>query len=336
MSEQDSKPPAKSLLEAIRTDGFMQALTDRIAPYMEPGSPGRIAVDKSGLFNVNQLALEIPMHLWGLSGKYGVQINIVKPDIFPHTGNYYLQVFPAHDEIGFNLPETLSHILPKGLLPAWCGLSAQIIRNHGFNIPIVHTEDGWKLGGFGDKNCVDYLEEWVIRPTELDLKYTGTPVQATIGLELGMHFKWKMNNPRATWAFAASAAGSAAGLGVGLAAACAGGGNPMLLMHGGAMIGQLSAHGLQCWSNVLCPDEILAWAGATFGAADVNQEIPPGATGRATQYSRVWGHVHDRCWHPADLRQQAEAAVDKFKRDQAIELAEMGIDSISERYAAQS
>lgn len=343
-------PPVEGLLAAIRTAGFMQAMTDRIAPHMEPGSAARIAVDKTGLFNVNQLALEIPMHLWGLSGKYGVQVNIVKPDIFPVADRlprteYYLQLFPAHDEIGFNLPQTLSYLLPKDCLPEWCGLSAQIIRNHGLNIPIIHTDAGWKLGGFGDEYTIDLLLEWVIRPAELDLKYLGTPLQATIGLELGMHFKWKINNPKATLAFAASTVGNTIGMVAGIAAAGAGGGNPMLLMHAGAMLGQLSVHGLQCWSNVLCPDEVVTWAGATFSAADLNQAAPPGGLGRLTNYPRIWGHAHDGCWRPEEIRQQAEAAIARCERDHAIDMAEMGIAincppqhpprSISEQYASQ-
>lgn len=336
----------------MRSSGFMQAMTDLIAPHMEPGSPGRIAVDKTGLFNVNQIAAEIPMHLFGLSGKYGVQVNIVKPDIYPHTGNYYLQLFPVHDEIGFNLPQTLRGVLPENCLPAWCGLSAQIIRNHGFNVPIVHTDAGWRALGPDDADGAEYLEEWVIRPTELDLKYPGTPIQATLGLELGVHFKWAMSNPNAKWAFAASSAGNVAGVGAGMAAALAGGGNAMLLMHGGAMLGQMAAHGLQCGSAALRPDKVVTWAGATFSAADVNAATPPSGIGRITEYPRIWWHGHDGCWDPRNLHRQAEAAVAPIVEGQrqarAIELAEMGIDnnnyghapeiplpSISERYAAQ-
>jgi non-LEE-encoded effector NleA len=168
----DTAPSIQSLWAAIRSKGFMQAMTDRVAPHMEPGSLGRLAVDKTGLFNVTQLAVEIPaLSYFGVSLKYGVQMNIVKPDIYPHDSNYYLQLFPVHDEIGFNLPQFLHAWLPKDFLPAWCGLSAQVICNHGFNIPIIHTDTGWRLGGMESdvENGIEYMAEWVIRPAELTL-----------------------------------------------------------------------------------------------------------------------------------------------------------------------
>lgn len=61
-----------------------------------------------GLFNVTQMALEIRSTVPGISGKYGVQMNIVKPDIHPTSGNYFLQIFPLHDEIGFNFKDLLA------------------------------------------------------------------------------------------------------------------------------------------------------------------------------------------------------------------------------------
>jgi non-LEE-encoded effector NleA len=337
----DTAPSIQSLWAAIRAKGFMQAMTDRVAPHMEPGSPGRLAVDKTGLFNVTQLAVEIPaLSYFGVSLKYGMQMNIVKPDIYPHDSNYYLQLFPIHDEIGFNLPQFLHAWLPKDFLPAWCGLSAQVICNHGFNIPIVHTDTGWTLGGV--ESGAEYLEEWVIRPTELDLKYLGTPVQATVGLELGMHFKWALNNPLWGQACMQNLAGNILGCGFGLGLASSNLipgsvpslGDTLVWPQIGAMLGQFAVHGVQCLNPALRPDEVLSWAGATFGAADVNQVLPPGDYGRVTNYPRIWFKpIKDGCWRPNDLKKQAEAAVapivDRASRDKAIELAEMGIDNIA-------
>ncbi|EHX36031.1 non-LEE-encoded effector NleA domain protein [Escherichia coli DEC12C] len=51
-------------------------------------------MDMFGLFNVTQMALEIPSTVPGISGKYGVQMNIVKPDIHPTTGNYFYSYSP--------------------------------------------------------------------------------------------------------------------------------------------------------------------------------------------------------------------------------------------------
>jgi non-LEE-encoded effector NleA len=331
----DAKPEIKGLFAALRDKGFMQTMTDLVAPYMEEGSCARRSVDALGLFNVNQAALEIPTGAFGSSGKYGIQVNIVKPDIYPHDANYYLQLFPIHDEIGFNLTQPVAALLPRDCLPAWCGLSAQIIRNHGFNLPIYHGPSGWKLGG--PANGAEYLEEWVVRPLELDLKCLGTPAQATIGLELGMHFKWALNNPQCKWAFASNCASNAMGLTLGAAAAAAGGGNTLLMMQGGAMTAQLAGHGLQCWSDVLRPDEILTWAGATFGAADVNQAAPPAGAGRLTNYPRIWGHVHDGCWRLNDLKKMADAAVapiaGRAARGTAMELAELGVEGGADNLA---
>ena len=333
------------LYTVLRSLRCVQAICDWVAPHMEPGSVGRTAVDRTGLFNVNQYAVEIPMDLPGLSTKYGMQVNIVKPNISPNTSNYYLQIFPAHDEIGFNLEKMFNPAGIDKLLPDWCGVSAQIIRNHGFNIPIVNKDGNWQLD-LSDE--LEYLEEWVIRPAELDLKYLGTPAQSTIGLELGMHFKWNVNNPNAKWAFALSTVANIIGASVGAVTVGAVGGNPMLLVHGASMIGQLTAHGMQCRSATLCPDTVLTWAGATFSPGDLN--LATSSMGRVTEYPRIWFHVYDGCWKFRDLRRQAEAAVapiiERNRQDQAIELAELGIDNpgfrsgtrlstISENYAAQ-
>jgi non-LEE-encoded effector NleA len=334
----DTAPSIKGLLTAIRTQGFMQAINELIAPYMTPGSPGKLAIDKTGLFNVSQLAMEIPSDIWGISGKYGAQINIVKPDMYPLDSNYYLQIFPIHNELGFNLPQVLSACLPDGLLPEWCGLSAQAICNHGVEIPLVHHDYGWRMG----RNA-KYLEEWVFRPLELDLKYLGltqtlTPVQATVGLEFGTHVKWDLHNPYCRYAILSNAVTNVIGMGAGLGVSALTGGNAMLWAHGGAMIGQLTGHGLQYWSNDLCPDEIVTWAGATLGSFDINKPFED--VGRVTNYARIWGHVYNDGWRPNDLKEQAEKAVAPIianaRRNHAIDLAERGGDDAAEPRAVVS
>ncbi len=202
-------------------------------------------MDMFGLFNVTQMALEIPSSVSGISGKYGVQLNIVKPDIHPTSGNYFLQIFPLHDEIGFNfkdLPGPLKNALsnsnisttavstiastgtsattstvttePKDPIP-WFGLTAQVVRNHGVELPIVKTENGWKLVGetplTPDGPKANYTEEWVIRPGEADFKYGASPLQATLGLEFGAHFKWDLDNPNTKYAVLTNAAANALG-----------------------------------------------------------------------------------------------------------------------------
>ncbi|HEY4317454.1 MAG TPA: hypothetical protein VGN04_07615 [Herbaspirillum sp.] len=325
--------PAQGLLAAIRSAGFMQAMTDLVAPHLKPGSPGRNALDQFGLFNVTQAALLLPPH------KFGVQVNIVKPDIYPHTGNYYLQLFPVHNEIGFDLVDTFIASGLKDYLPAWCGLGTQLIFNHGVEVPIVHMHEGWKMQADDSR----YLEELVFRPSELALKYLGTPVQATLAVEVGMHLKWQLKDDNAKWAFATSFAANTFGAAAGFATACATGSDPMMMAHGGAMLGQLAMHGLQCGSKSLRPAAVATWAGFTFGAGDVN-------TGHFMDYPRVWWHGHEGNWDLRDLKPQAEHILGQFfarqRRNRAIELAEMGIDntayphemslpSISANYAAQ-
>ncbi|EEV9009693.1 type III secretion system effector NleA, partial [Escherichia coli] len=103
-----------ALLSLIKDKGLLSGLDEYIAPHLEEGSIGKKTLDMFGLFNVTQMALEIPSSVSGISGKYGVQLNIVKPDIHPTSGNYFLQIFPLHDEIGFNfkdLPGPLKNAL---------------------------------------------------------------------------------------------------------------------------------------------------------------------------------------------------------------------------------
>lgn len=223
-----------ALLSLIKDKGLLSGLDEYIAPHLEEGSIGKKTLDMFGLFNVTQMALEIPSSVSGISGKYGVQLNIVKPDIHPTSGNYFLQIFPLHDEIGFNfkdLPGLLKNALsnsnisttavstiastgtsattstvttePKDPIP-WFGLTAQVVRNHGVELPIVKTENGWKLVGetplTPDGPKANYTEEWVIRPGEADFKYGASPLQATLGLEFGAHFKWDLDNPNTKYA----------------------------------------------------------------------------------------------------------------------------------------
>ncbi|EPT3945751.1 hypothetical protein ACVQGM_000881, partial [Escherichia coli] len=234
-----------ALLSLIKDKGLLSGLDEYIAPHLEEGSIGKKTLDMFGLFNVTQMALEIPSSVSGISGKYGVQLNIVKPDIHPTSGNYFLQIFPLHDEIGFNfkdLPGPLKNALsnsnisttavstiastgtsattstvttePKDPIP-WFGLTAQVVRNHGVELPIVKTENGWKLVGetplTPDGPKANYTEEWVIRPGEADFKYGASPLQATLGLEFGAHFKWDLDNPNTKYAVLTNAAANALG-----------------------------------------------------------------------------------------------------------------------------
>ena len=130
------KPTA--LLGLIRDKGLLSGLDAYLAPHLEEGSAGKKALDMFGLFNVTQMALEIPSTVPGISGKYGVQMNIVKPDIHPTTGNYFLQLFPLHDEVGINfgaLPGPLQKFLSQNPNP-WFGVTAQVVRNHGIELPL--------------------------------------------------------------------------------------------------------------------------------------------------------------------------------------------------------
>ncbi len=109
-----------ALLSLIKDEGLLSGLDKYLAPHLEEDSIGKKTLDMFGLFNVTQMALEIPSSVPGISGKYGVQLNIVKPDIHPASGNYFLQIFPLHDEIGVNyraLPGPLQKALSSDSVP---------------------------------------------------------------------------------------------------------------------------------------------------------------------------------------------------------------------------
>ncbi|AFB75479.1 hypothetical protein [Escherichia coli] len=291
-----------ALLGLIRDKGLLSGLDAYLAPHLEEGSAGKKALDMFGLFNVTQMALEIPSSVSGVSGKYGVQMNIVKPDIHPATGNYVLQLFPAHDEIGINyrdLPGPLKNVLSPDAVP-WFGLTAQVVRNHGVELPIVKTENGWKLVGetplTPDGPKANYTEEWVIRPGEADFKYGTSPLQATLGLEFGAHFKWDLDNPNTKYAVLTNAAANALGAAGGFAVSKIPGVDPMLAPHIGAMVGQAAGHAIQCNTPGLKPDTILWWAGTTLGLADLNKAETGEA--RFTDYPRIWWHAREGAIFP--------------------------------------
>lgn len=332
-----------ALLSLIKDKGLLSGLDEYIAPHLEEGSIGKKTLDMFGLFNVTQMALEIPSSVSGISGKYGVQLNIVKPDIHPTSGNYFLQIFPLHDEIGFNfkdLPGPLKNALsnsnisttavstiastgtsattstvttePKDPIP-WFGLTAQVVRNHGVELPIVKTENGWKLVGetplTPDGPKANYTEEWVIRPGEADFKYGASPLQATLGLEFGAHFKWDLDNPNTKYAVLTNAAANALGAVGGFAVSRFAGTDPMLSPHIGAMVGQAAGHAIQYNTPRLKPDTILWWAGATLGAADLNKAEYDKA--RFTDYPRIWWHAREGAIFPnkADIEHATGADI---------------------------
>ncbi|EFF2838096.1 type III secretion system effector NleA [Escherichia coli] len=333
-----------ALLSLIKDKGLLSGLDAYIAPHLEEGSAGKKALDMFGLFNVTQMALEIPSStVPGISGKYGVQMNIVKPDIHPTSGNYFLQIFPLHDEIGFNfkdLPGPLKNALsnsnisttavstiastgtsattstvttePKDPIP-WFGLTAQVVRNHGVELPIVKTENGWKLVGetplTPDGPKANYTEEWVIRPGEADFKYGASPLQATLGLEFGAHFKWDLDNPNTKYAVLTNAAANALGAVGGFAVSRFTGTDPMLSPHIGAMVGQAAGHAIQYNTPGLKPDTILWWAGTTLGLADLNKAEFGEA--RFTDYPRIWWHAREGAIFPnkADIEHATGADI---------------------------
>nr|WP_249544202.1 hypothetical protein [Escherichia coli] len=332
-----------ALLSLIKDKGLLSGLDEYIAPHLEEGSIGKKTLDMFGLFNVTQMALEIPSStIPGISGKYGVQMNIVKPDIHPTTGNYFLQIFPLHDEIGLNfkdLPGPLKNALSNSNIPTtastaastiapattstvpteskdpipWFGLTAQVVRNHGVELPIVKTENGWKLVGetplTPDGPKANYTEEWVIRPGEADFKYGASPLQATLGLEFGAHFKWDLDNPNTKYAVLTNAAANALGAVGGFAVSRFTGTNPMLSPHIGAMVGQAAGHAMQYNTPGLKPDTILWWAGATLGAADLNKAEYDKA--RFTDYPRIWWHAREGAIFPnkADIEHATGADI---------------------------
>ncbi|EJW8078287.1 type III secretion system effector NleA [Escherichia coli] len=332
-----------ALLSLIQDEGLLSGLDKYLAPHLEEGSAGKKALDMFGLFNVTQMALEIPSStVPAISGKYGVQLNIVKPDIHPTSGNYFLQIFPLHDEIGINfkdLPGPLKNALSNSNIPTtvstaastiasattstvttaskdlipWFGLTAQVVRNHGVELPIVKTENGWKLVGetplTPDGPKANYTEEWVIRPAEADLKYGTSPFQATLGLEFGAHFKWDLDNPRTKYAILTNAAANAVGAAGGFAVSRLLGVDPMLAPHIGSMAGQALGHAVQCYTPGLKPNTILWWAGATLGATDLNKAEYDKA--RFTDYPRIWWHAREGAIFPnkADIEHATGADI---------------------------
>ncbi|EJF8285850.1 type III secretion system effector NleA, partial [Escherichia coli] len=326
----------------IKDEGLLSGLDKYLAPHLEEGSAGKKALDMFGLFNVSQMALEIPSTVPGISGKYGVQLNIVKPDIHPTSGNYFLQIFPLHDEIGINfkdLPGPLKNALSNSNIPTtvstaastiasattstvttaskdpipWFGLTAQVVRNHGVELPIVKTENGWKLVGetplTPDGPKANYTEEWVIRPGEADFKYGASPLQATLGLEFGAHFKWDLDNPNTKYAVLTNAAANALGALGGFAVSRFASTDPMLSPHIGAMVGQAAGHAIQYNTPGLKPDTILWWAGATLGATDLNKAEFEVA--RFTDYPRIWWHAREGAIFPnkADIEHATGADI---------------------------
>ncbi|EEW1539998.1 TPA: type III secretion system effector NleA [Escherichia coli] len=319
-----------ALLSLIKDKGLLSGLDEYIAPHLEEGSIGKKTLDMFGLFNVAQMALEIPSStVPSISGKYGVQLNIVKPDIHPTSGNYFLQIFPLHDEIGINfkdLPGPLKNALSNSNIPTtvstaastiasattstvttaskdlipWFGLTAQVVRNHGVELPIVKTEKGWKLVGetplTPDGPKANYTEEWVIRPGEVDFKYGTSPLQATLGLEFGAHFKWDLDNSNTKYAVLTNAAANALGAAGGFAVSKIPGVDSMLAPHIGAMVGQVAGHAIQCNTPGLKPDTILWWAGTTLGLADLNKAETGEA--RFTDYPRIWWHAREGAIFP--------------------------------------
>ncbi|END2037279.1 type III secretion system effector NleA [Escherichia coli] len=331
-----------ALLSLIQDEGLLSGLDKYLAPHLEEGSAGKKALDMFGLFNVTQMALEIPSTVPGISGKYGVQLNIVKPDIHPTSGNYFLQIFPLHDEIGINfkdLPGPLKNALSNSNIPTtvstaaptiasattstvttaskdpipWFGLTAQVVRNHGVELPIVKTENGWKLVGetplTPDGPKANYTEEWVIRPGEADFKYGASPLQATLGLEFGAHFKWDLDNPNTKYAVLTNAAANALGAVGGFAVSRFTGTDPMLSPHIGAMVGQAAGHAIQYNTPGLKPDTILWWAGTTLGLADLNKAEFGEA--RFTDYPRIWWHAREGAIFPnkADIEHATGADI---------------------------
>lgn len=284
-----------SLMMAIVHSRFRHWIQSYVTELMADGSVCRKHLARYGIYNVNQLAVELPIAP-GTSGKYGFQMNIVKPGLDNIANGISIQLFPVHDEIGFNLSGTLGAI--KNLLPPWMAHSAQLVRNHGIDIPITLIKGKLPILEF-DK--LSYVEEWVVRPYELDFKYVNpkSPVQATVGLELGVHLRWNKNNPRYPLALASNIATNVVGGLLGAAAGCASGlikTAPVAFVQGGAMVGQILGHVIQNYYFDLKPDLFIFWAGATLGAADVNGAPTKKAPIRTTEYPRVWGHVIDKSW----------------------------------------
>ncbi|ENJ0754054.1 hypothetical protein AB0049_005318, partial [Salmonella enterica] len=152
--------PDMAVTTAFAEDQNSQSILNRMLnELLVDGSHCRTCLDKFGLFTVNQLAVEVPIAP-GTSGKYGVQMNIIKADIYPPSAPYSLQLYPVHDEIGFNMSKTLGTL--GNVFPDWLGHGGQLVRNHGVDIPIEKQNGKWCLA----KDKTSYVEEWVIRPYE--------------------------------------------------------------------------------------------------------------------------------------------------------------------------
>ncbi|EIY6008327.1 hypothetical protein MM805_005361, partial [Escherichia coli] len=174
-------------------------------------------------------------------------------------------------------------------------------------------ENGWKLVGetplTPDGPKANYTEEWVIRPGEADFKYGASPLQATLGLEFGAHFKWDLDNPNTKYAVLTNAAANALGALGGFAVSRFASTDPMLSPHIGAMVGQAAGHAIQYNTPGLKPDTILWWAGATLGAADLNKAEFEVA--RFTDYPRIWWHAREGAIFPnkADIEHATGADI---------------------------
>lgn len=300
--------------ECLQSPDVMNGLRTLVEQQTAPGTFLHQVRDKSCFYNVNQCASELPLGIPGVTGKYGVQMNIVKPNDPNADADYYLQLFPFHDEIGLHT----SSWLPPETLPYSINFRAQIVHNHGFNIPFRRTPEGMRFGG--RNKGVEYLEEVLIRPIEMDLAYSFPAAQATFALETGVHFKWDIAKPAWKAAAKSNIIVNTLGVGIGvmLALSSASMGTALLGGHICAMAGQLVNKGRQIFLKADCPDEISAWFGTTTGPMDLN--IPFGeiwteegalnqaGTGRITGYPRLATNGFTHTWRPNDPEQEPPAA----------------------------
>jgi non-LEE-encoded effector NleA len=304
----------EAVAERLQSPAVMNGLRTLVEQQTAPGTFLHQARDKSCFYNVNQCASELPLGFPGVTGKYGVQMNIVKPNDPNADADYYLQLFLVHDEIGLHT----SSWLPPDTLPYSTHFRAQIVRNHGFNIPFRRTPEGMRFGG--RNKGVEYMEEVLVRPFELGCTYFINATQVTLALETGVHFKWEISNPE--WKTAAKsniiANTMGAGIGVALSATSATMGTAIFGGHVCAMVGQLVNKGRQIFIGGDRPDEISAWAGTTTGLLDFNIPYGPvwteqgfgnsGRTGRITNYARLATNGFTHTWRPNDPEQEPPAA----------------------------
>ncbi|MGI4813306.1 MAG: hypothetical protein ACRYG5_18435 [Janthinobacterium lividum] len=313
-------PYGGDLIRHLQVDraGFLngtviEQLDRAAAPLLRGGCAIRRGVDQFGLFTVNQAAIEFPLGIPGLVGKYGMQMNLVRPRLPGSESNYFLQLFPVHDELGFDYLKMLG--IDSSDVPLGCG--GQLVRNHGIEIQLnPPTADGPSGAA---KRTHYYVEELLIRPAELDPKYRIDAVQGTLGSEFGCHLKWKLDNPNLNWAVVSNFAGNAVGGWLGyLAAATAGLSNLAIpAAHAGAILGALCTHYGQLRFPSLKPDVVLSWAGATYGPADVNQ--PFMGIGRGTFYPRVWWHAADGQFFPNQAQRNEALAMHRRDIEQVVQ-----------------